>query len=475
MKKGIKKKFSFNQKIVIIVAVVVLVVFLLNLFYWFFLPRVQLIGDHVVRVEFGEKYEDQGYRASLGGVDLGDYVEVSNNINYDELGKYKIEYNLEYENSRAKTERTVMVIDAQAPKISLKGEDPGLICPNKSFIETGYGVEDNYDGDITDKVLIKEKSDKIEYIVKDSSGNKSISQRELVSYDGKPPVISLAGGNLIQILVGDNFEEPGFSASDVCDGDVTDKVKIKNEINKDQAGEYKVRYSVQNSLDDSANIERTVRVREPWENDIGVIYLTFDDGPSDLTPEILDILEEEDVKATFFIICRDDSLNHIIKRAFDEGHTVAAHTCTHNFKQVYASEEAYFHDLEVIRGKIELVTGQKTNFVRFPGGGSNTISKFNPRIMSRLTKQVQEKGFTYFDWNVSAGDADGVKSKSGIYKNIVDNLSLERSNVVLLHDAGDKIYTIRALKDVIQYGKKHGYVFSAINNRTAPIMHGVNN
>ena len=119
------------------------------------------------------------------------------------------------------------------------------------------------------------------------------------------------------------------------------------------------------------------------------IYLTFDDGPSlDITPKILDLLKKHNIKATFFVINRNSNTDYLIKRAYNEGHTIGLHTSSHNYSKIYANETAYFNDLANIENKVIKITGTSSKIIRFPGGSSNTVSRnYNKGIMTRLTKQ----------------------------------------------------------------------------------------
>ena len=128
-----------------------------------------------------------------------------------------------------------------------------------------------------------------------------------------------------------------------------------------------------------------------------------------------------------------------------------------------------------MQDKIKKSTGYNATITRFPGGSSNIVSRYNPGIMSRLTKTVLDNGYKYFDWNVSSGDAGEAKSSSDVYYNVVSNLSKSRSNVVLMHDFNGNTKTLNALEDIIDYGISNGYTFGKITESTAMVTHSVNN
>ncbi len=205
-----------------------------------------------------------------------------------------------------------------------------------------------------------------------------------------------------------------------------------------------------------------------------MVALTFDDGPNDGTTNIiLDILKEEGVKATFFVTNKGP--DELIKREHDEGHTVALHTATHDYAYLYSSVDAYFEDLTRVQTRVKNITGEEAKIIRFPGGSSNTISrKYSPGIMTTLTSEVQNRGFKYYDWNLSSGDAaGGTPTSDMIYNNVVSNLRHDRVNMVLMHDI--KPYTRDALKRIIQFGKENGYRFEQITMATEMITQRVNN
>lgn len=202
------------------------------------------------------------------------------------------------------------------------------------------------------------------------------------------------------------------------------------------------------------------------------VYLTFDDGPCSLTPEILDILDEYNVKATFFVV--NGKYNNVMKDIVDRGHKIGLHCYKHVYSEVYASDEAYFKDLQKISDVVEKETGVKADIIRFPGGGSNTVSKkYSKGIMTRLTKSVVEKGYAYFDWNCYNGDADGVKSVTQQVQNCSQFPKNAKNIVVLMHD--NKEATVRSLPKIIEYYKSCGMTFGVLDKDMEYTNHPVNN
>lgn len=206
-----------------------------------------------------------------------------------------------------------------------------------------------------------------------------------------------------------------------------------------------------------------------------VCYLTFDDGPSENTLKILDVLKKANAKASFFVI--STSKLAYVKRIHAEGHTVALHSNSHNYGKIYSSENAYFNDLNTISNKVKGQIGIEPKIMRFPGGSSNLVSKsYNKGIMTRLTKQVSSKGYVYVDWNVDSGDASGAcVAKNKLVRNI-QTYSKNKGNIcVLMHDTSAKTTTPQALPEIICYLRGKGYRFEALTTSSPVFHHGVNN
>lgn len=204
----------------------------------------------------------------------------------------------------------------------------------------------------------------------------------------------------------------------------------------------------------------------------GVIYLTFDDGPGPETPRLLEILDKYNAKATFFVV--NTGLASTITQIADHGHALAMHTATHNFAKVYASEEAYFDDLHTIESVIERYAGYKPTLLRFPGGSSNTVSRsYSKGIMTRLTKMVEEQGYTYFDWNVDSNDAGSARTPEEVYFNVIRGCAKREASVVLMHDIHS--YTIDAIEGILIWGANHGYTFESLTPDSPTCHHGLNN
>ena len=465
-----------SNKVKIIVGAVCVFVFLMILLaVWFYTSRINLKGGSVT-VNYGKKYKEPGYSVKLFGKDYTKKVVVKNKVNEKKLGNYKVLYSVKIGGITYKKSRNVSVVDKEKPKIELTGGKKTDVCPDKEYKEEGYKAYDNYDKDLTKKVKVKISKDKIIYSVTDSSGNKTEVTRKLTYQDKTAPEITLNGEETVYVIEGATYNEEGVKANDNCDGDVSGGVKTDGSVDVNKTGEYKINYKVTDKAGNEASKDRTVSVLKKNNMNAGipgVIYLTFDDGPNEGTTNvILDILKEEGVKATFFVT--NNGPDYLIKREFDEGHTVALHTASHNYSLIYSSDENYYNDLKQVQDRVKRITGETSMIFRFPGGSSNTVSrKYSPGIMSRLTQSTLAKGYKYYDWNISSGDAGGTTQASGVYNNVVSALSKDKPNMVLMHDI--KTYTRDAIRNIIKYGKENGYKFDKITMSTAMITQKVNN
>lgn len=209
---------------------------------------------------------------------------------------------------------------------------------------------------------------------------------------------------------------------------------------------------------------------EPIDENAIKVYLTFDDGPSENTEKILDILKEYDVKATFFVIGKtDDYSKELYKRIVDEGHTIALHSYSHRYSSIYKSVEDYAKDLQKISDVVFDATGVRCKFIRFPGGSSNTVSAVS---MKDIIKYVTEQGYVYFDWNVVNGDATAKNyTVDQLVDNVMNDVGKYQTNVVLMHDARAKTSTVEALPTIIEKILEKGYVILPIDDNTTPIQH----
>lgn len=199
------------------------------------------------------------------------------------------------------------------------------------------------------------------------------------------------------------------------------------------------------------------------------VYLTFDDGPSSNTDEILDILKEYDVKATFFVVGRlSDTTTPMYKRIVDEGHSIGMHSYTHKYNEIYSGVDEFVYDLERIQSLIYEQTGVMTKLYRFPGGSSNRVSRTD---MSLLVDELEKRDIKYYDWNVVSGDAQsiyGLPKETLVRRCTAFALDKEEA-IILMHDLPEKVTTVEALPEIIEYFKSIGVEMLPINESTPQI------
>ncbi len=277
-----------------------------------------------------------------------------------------------------------------------------------------------------------------------------------------------------------------FAVTSVKTNNVLDKIdNVKNQketivksINDYKEKNQQIEKRKNKLKDEIKTIKAAQNGHKPNSNDdlIGpkTVYLTFDDGPSENTVKILDVLKKYNAKATFFVTgcAKEQTKRELFKRIVDEGHSIGIHTYTHEYDEVYASEDAFFEDFNKMRDEIFEYTGVKTNITRFPGGSNNTISRKygGKEIMKKLVNSVTEKGYKYFDWNVSSGDATGKPiTKEQLVQNVVSGSKNFNKAVVLCHDTIVKKVTASSVEDIVVQLQQAGYEFKGLDeNSFAP-------
>lgn len=199
------------------------------------------------------------------------------------------------------------------------------------------------------------------------------------------------------------------------------------------------------------------------------VYLTFDDGPSDFTPQILDILDQYGIKATFFVVHKPgDKFKQYYKDIVDRGHTIGIHSYTHEYENIYASVESFLDDFQKMYNFILETTDVSCSLFRFPGGSKNSFDK---DIYLDLINEMERRGFIYYDWNVSSGDAASKVSTEAIINNVCSNVPKKVNSVVLMHDANNKATTVEALPTIIQTLQNQGYTFDKLSYDMTPVQY----
>ena len=436
-------------------------------------PKLE-IKDKEITMDINDDFFYDNYKATLFGKDITNKVVVSNNIK-KEFGTYKADFTIHNGPFKTTKEMKIKIVDKESPVITLKGDNEVKLCKIEDYKEEGYEAKDNIDGDITNKVTVTKTNDYVYYKVTDSYGNETSIGRRVIIEDDAAPEIKLVGNKEIYLPLNTTYEEAGYTATDNCLGDITDKVEVTNNIDNTKTGTYTVTYKVSDNKNETV-VKRTVYVVSDSDTK-GVIYLTFDDGPGAYTNQILDILKKYDIKATFFVT--NGGSDDDILREFNEGHTVGLHTASHNY-DIYKSVDTYFDDLNKVQERVTRITGTRAKYIRFPGGSSNTISRSRCKgIMTILANKVTEAGYRYYDWNSLVEDAGACASRKVTDKNACvlkyfkNTISYNKINVVLLHDI--KSYTANSLENMILYAKNQGYIFKALDDEAPQIHQHINN
>ena len=435
--------------------------------------NISLIGNDNIKVNYNQKYQEQGIVIKKGGKVLARNkykVGVANNVNIHKLGDYEVIYKVKYHNKEYTLKRDIEVSDLEAPSLEINA--PSVTkdyCTKNNISNIDYYAIDNYDGNLTDKVKIEEKDDEIIYKVEDSSGNKTI-KKVAIKYENIPEKDSfiLNGDEITYVELNREYQELGASYLDGCGNPKAGKIDIKGTVNTKKEGEYQVTYI----LNGNEKLTRRVIVFERHYAP-KTIYLTFDDGPGPYTDGILATLAKYNVKATFFVTNQFPAYQSLIGKEHEQGHVVAVHTYSHRYENVYSSVDAYFNDFNQMNEIIKNYTGSYSNLFRFPGGSSNTISyRYAYGVVSQIAARANSLGYIYFDWNLDSRDAEGMDSWS-IYNNVVNGSDNCSACVILMHDV--KQPTAEILDAIIAEFKMRGYTFATLDANSPTAHHRIQN
>ncbi len=416
-------------------------------------------------IELGSKYNP---RDNIEQVFLhsNDDVKIKSNVNEKKVGSYTTTYSI----NNKKTICNVEVKDTQAPTLVTQTYTTDLkenIKP-KSFIKK-IKDQSKYTLSFESKPT-KDSNQQVVIVAKDAYGNVSKQEATLIrKKDKKKPTIKAP--ETIHVMKNESYDfDKDIKVKDNYDKKPTVNIDTSN-IDFATPGNYKLTVTATDRSGNKATKEVKVVVKHAQK----VVYLTFDDGPSENTDKILKILKQYNAKATFFVTGNNQKYNDSIKKAFKQGHTIGLHTYSHDYAKIYTSTDAYFADLQQVSDMVKGITGQESKVIRFPGGASNTISaQYSQGIMSKLVDMVHEKGYEYYDWNCSSSDAAANTVATDTI--IQSSISCNYDNIMILfHDSSPKTTTVEALPSIIKHYKKEGYVFRAITSDTPEVHHGVNN
>ena len=485
---------SRNKKILIITVSVLASALILTAVLGLVFSRLEIaVGKNGTQtVEVFDSYSSSSPKAYVRvlGLKFPVSCESKGEIDTNKTGEYTIDYTASFLWKTLKQSGTVNVVDSKAPTIELEDYNFNFeyisAPPTPDDIKVKFTANDNYDGDITDSV-VKTVVDNICYFtVLDSSGNEAAAEVNIIYTDGMRPTISLMGDTTMYLAAGNQYYEPGFSAKDNIEGDITASVKVNGAPDITKSGIYLIEYTVTDTAGNTARVTRRVVVygtSDPADFQTvapngKTVYLTFDDGPGIYTEKLLTYLRKYDIKATFFVTNQFPRYQHLIKTAYDDGHTIGVHTYSHNIyrqsNNIYASVDAFMADFNAMQEVIKAQTGSYSKIFRFPGGTNNTISKkYCAGIMTALSGKLTAEGYYYFDWNCDCMDTSSAKTADAVIKNTLDQMSKKTNSIVLMHDI--KGYTVEAIPAIIEVGLRRGYTFKALDESSPAIRYNPQN
>lgn len=441
--------------------------------------RFYMSGAAEMNVEYGVDFDEPGMRAasvSVLGSKLPLEVACLGEVDTDHIGSYTLVYRTHYISQYYTAKRIVNVVDTTPPEIRLNADPSYSPSWFEGYVEEGYSAFDTHDGDLTDKVTVENDGFDLVYSVTDAAGNRAEAVRE-INYSVSVPTLELNGATDVTISARPNYQDPGVKAYDSAGNDLSQYVTVDSTLNSGAPGEYTVNYSITNVLGESVSTERHITVSGQALPETvrpeKTIYLTFDDGPGPYTAQLLDVLDKYGAKATFFVTGNRSAYRDQITRAYNAGHSIGVHTYSHDYGTIYSSEEAFFNDFTATEEMIRDLTGSYTQLCRFPGGSSNTVSRFNPGIMTRLTEAMGAMSYKYFDWNVTSGDAGETTRTETVAENIISGCTGKNSAIVLQHDI--KGFSVDAVEEVLNWGIENGYSFKALDLSSPDMHHGIAN
>lgn len=428
-------------------------------------------------IEISQKFD---FKANILKVIDGSINDVSidtSKVNFNKVGKYPVTYSF----NNIYTTITIELVDTIIPDLEVKELtiDLGMNVEANDLIKTKHfsnrttiEFKDNYKFDEVGDYPVE---------IKICHSNKCITKKSIIHVlpkDTTPPEIR-GIRNLTVLKDSDIDLLSSVSIKDNQDDNPTLTIDSSN-LDISKVGDYVITYYAK---DRSSNKTKETCIVSVVENKkIGTftqsnqktVYLTFDDGPSENTQKVLDILDKYNAKATFFVTGTNEEYYHLIKKAHDAGHTIGLHSFIHEYDQVYNSPSAYFDDLKKIEDLVYDQIGFVPKYIRFPGGSSNNVSKeYCYKIMTKLTKEVINRGYQYYDWNEDSEDGSGELSVKQLIKNAT---AAKDNNIILLfHDANGKENSLEALGPVIEYYQDKGYVFKGIDDSSYVVHRSINN
>ncbi len=248
---------------------------------------------------------------------------------------------------------------------------------------------------------------------------------------------------------------------------IINMIGLSNRLEKLEGGSSSV-----SAISDVTAVDNTDKsnIIAPDSGEVAKVYLTFDDGPSSNTDAILDTLSKYNVKATFFLVAKDDDASKDkIRRMQNEGHSIGIHSYSHKYSDIYESPDAFKNDVNLMGNYLESVIGYKPKLYRFPGGSGNKVTNVD---IKECISFLNSKDIKYYDWNVSSGDsASNAYTSDELVENVMKDVLKYKTSVVLLHDADSKTATVEALPALIEALKAANAEILPITDDTPTVQH----
>lgn len=200
------------------------------------------------------------------------------------------------------------------------------------------------------------------------------------------------------------------------------------------------------------------------------VYLTFDDGPSGVTEDILDYLKEESIPATFFVIGMEtDRAQQLLPRMIEEGHSIGLHSYSHKYQQIYESAASFFEDLDQLSEYLTPIIGYSPDIFRFPGGSCNSTA--DKQVLEEIKQAATDRGLVWFDWNSVAEDSGASAADPGTMADNIISTGQDRDRIlILMHDNSVRTTAVDCLKIIVPYYREKGYQFEVLTSDTPPIQ-----
>ncbi len=431
-----------------------------------------ILLEDSVEIEVGETFDPDAF---LGYSLYAAPVAIENPVDVVQPGSYEVVYSLFAQTKKL----TVEVKDTTPPVV--QAQNVTRLWPSVVMVEdfiVGYTDHSEVRFSFLEKPDWHRGINPVYIKATDAYGNETIVMQEVtfIMIDTTAPSIEVDGR--LEVEQGQSLKLglPGLEIFDDCDP----SLQLTTELDEHpiyELGDYEIQATLRDRSGNTTTTLIPIRVIPVQDHaHARYVYLTFDDGPSQHTQDVLRILDRYGVKASFFVTGMNPDYTSQIQSAYAQGHTIGLHTYSHQYSQIYQSVEAYFQDLEKIQTVVQEQTGAPSTFIRFPGGSSNIVSRhYHEGIMSQLANEVEAQGYQYFDWNSSVDDAVLGHDANDILVTGKAQTELQGDLMLLLHDGSGNQATVEVLEELIVYYLQQGYVFKAIDASTTPIHHQIFN